>query len=177
MVDAEGTVVSMTNTLTNFWGSGQDVGGFFLNDQLNRFSVGGGANQPEPGRRSVSWALPAMVLDAEGRPVLGIGSPGGRRIPTIEGNLLVRWGLLGQSLQDAVNAPRVHLEGDTLQFERLPDDDVAAALRSRGYTLEVPAPIYYFGSVQALEIDYDAREVRGAEDPRRAGTWRAATVD
>jgi gamma-glutamyltranspeptidase / glutathione hydrolase len=173
VVDAEGTVVSMTNTLTNFWGSGQHVAGFFLNDQLSRFSIGGEANRPEPGRRSVSWSLPLLVLDDEGRPVLGIGSPGGRRILTIEASILVRWALHGQSLEDAVTAPRVHLEGDTLQFERLPDDPIASDLRGRGYALEVPAPVYYFGSVQALEIDHDAGTVTGAQDPRRAGTWRS----
>jgi gamma-glutamyltranspeptidase / glutathione hydrolase len=172
-VDAHGTVVSMTNTITNFWGSGVHIGGFFLNDQLRRFSIGGDANEPAPGRRPVSWALPALVLDDQGRPVMGIGSPGGRRIPTIESNLLVRWALHGQTLQDAVDAPRVHLEGSTLQFERLPDGETASDLRSRGYTLEVPAPTYYFGSVQALEIDHDAKEIGGAEDARRAGTWRA----
>jgi gamma-glutamyltranspeptidase len=59
-----------------------------------------------------------------------------------------------------------------LQFVRLPDGETASDLRSRSYTLEVPAPIYHFGSVQALEIDHDAREIGGAEDPRRTGTWR-----
>jgi gamma-glutamyltranspeptidase / glutathione hydrolase len=173
VVDSQGTVVSMTNTITNFWGSGVHVGGFFLNDQLRRFSVGGNANTPAPGRRSVSWALPVVVLDEQQRPVLVVGSPGGRRIPTIEAGLLVRWALHGQPLQDAVDAPRVHLEDATLQVERLPDDEVAADLRSRGYSLEVPASRYHFGSVQALEVDHDAREVRGAQDPRRAGAWRA----
>lgn len=177
-VDEDGTVVSMTNTLTNFWGSGQRELGFFLNDQLRRFSIGGTNNEPEAGRRSVSWSLPVMVLDDQGRPVLGIGSPGGRRIPTILGNVLVRWGLHGEPLDAAVEAPRYHLEGDVLEFETLPDDGVAASLLDRGYAgLEEPTPPYYFGSVQALEIDHDRGTVGGALDPRREGAFTVEDVD
>ncbi|WP_454860042.1 gamma-glutamyltransferase [Promicromonospora soli] len=59
VVDANGVAVSMTNTITNYWGNGQYVAGFFLNDQLERFDDVGrtDANRPEPGRRSVTWSL------------------------------------------------------------------------------------------------------------------------
>ena len=175
VVGGDGTVVSMTNTLTNFWGSGEEVLGFFLNDQMRRFSIGAeGTNDAEPGRRSVSWGLPILVLDQQDRAVLGAGSPGGRRIPNILANLLVRWALHDEDLQDAVEAPRFHLEGDLLEVETLPPDDVVGDLVGRGYAgPEVPAPVYYFGSVQALEIDPDTGEVTGADDPRRQGAWRA----
>jgi gamma-glutamyltranspeptidase / glutathione hydrolase len=169
VVGADGSMVSMTNTLTNFWGSGQYLDGFFLNDQLSRFAIGvGGSNNPEAGRRSVSWSLPVIVLDEAGRPLLGLGSPGGRRIPTILGQVLVRWALHGQTLQEAVEAPRFHLEGRELQFEALPPEDVLAELGRLGYTSRsVPELPYYFGSVQALEIDHDEGGVRGTRDERR----------
>jgi gamma-glutamyltranspeptidase / glutathione hydrolase len=169
VVDADGAMVSMTNTLTNFWGSGQYELGFFLNDQLRRFSIGTGeANVAEPGRRSVSWSLPALVTDDEGRPVLGIGSPGGRRIPMILTQTLVRWGLHGQTLAEAVEAPRFHLEGAELHVEQLPPGEVIDDLRGRGYSsVSVPDPPLYFGSVQALEVDHDSGEVVGARDTRR----------
>lgn len=174
VVDADGMVVSMTNTLTNFWGSGQYTHGFFLNDQLNRFSIGqGAANEPDAGRRSVSWSLPAMVLDGDGRPVLGIGSPGGKRIPIVLAQVIVRWGVHGESLEEAVNAPRFHLEGTTLEFEEAPGADLDADLRGRGYGAIGTQTALYFGSVQALELDRDAGEVVGAADPRREADWRA----
>jgi gamma-glutamyltranspeptidase / glutathione hydrolase len=169
VVDADGGMVSMTNTITNFWGSGQYTQGYFVNDQLRRFSIGGdGSNVPEPGRRSVSWSLPALVTDGEGRPVLGIGSPGGRRIPIVLTQVLVGWGIHGQSLEEAVTAPRFHHENSELHVEELPPDDVVDDLLGRGYTdVTVPDPALYFGSVQALEVDHDAGEVIGARDTRR----------
>jgi gamma-glutamyltranspeptidase / glutathione hydrolase len=128
----------------------------------------GGSNAPEAGRRSVSWSLPAVVLDEAGRPLLGLGSPGGRRIPMILGQVLARWALHGQTLQEAVEAPRFHVEGREVQFEVLPSADVLAALGRLGYTSRsVPELPYSFGSVQALAIDHDEGEVHGARDERR----------
>src|SRR5690625_687998 len=96
VVDANGIVVSMTNTLTSFWGGADSeyVGGFFLNDQLSRFeAIDTPSNQPAPGRKSVSWSAPSMVLDDQGRAVLGIGTPGGHQIPNILTAVMVPWGL------------------------------------------------------------------------------------
>ncbi|MGC5614976.1 gamma-glutamyltransferase family protein [Georgenia sp. Z1491] len=174
VVDADGLAVSMTNTITHFWGSGQSVGGFFLNDQLTRFEAIGttDANEPAPGRRSVSWSIPAVVVDGEDRPVLAIGTPGGRRIPNILTGVVARWVLHDQSLEEAVAAPRAHAEGQILQMEAAPDAATADALAGLGYSIEVPDPEdHVFGSVQALAIDHGAREVRGAEDTRRDGTF------
>lgn len=176
VVDAEGAMVSMTNTLSNFWGSGDYALGFFINDQLRNFDIRPGSPNPppEPGKRIVGSSAPTIVLDDEGRPVLGLGSPGGLRIPSILSNVLVLWGLQGQDLADAVEAPRQHGEGGTITFEELPSQGVRDELSGRGHSaFESPSFPYYFGSVQALEIDYDAQEVRGAEDPRRDGEWSA----
>ncbi|RBN37155.1 gamma-glutamyltransferase, partial [Priestia megaterium] len=38
VTDKDGTVVSVTNTLSNFFGSGENVEGFFLNNNLNNFN-------------------------------------------------------------------------------------------------------------------------------------------
>ena len=169
VVDGDGTVVSMTNTLTEFWGSGQEVGGFFLNDQLSRFStVTSPNNHPEPGRRSVTWSNPTMVLDGEGRPVLGLGTPGGANILSILGNTLSRWALQGQSLEDAVAAPRFRLDsasGSLLVEQALLDDPVADQLPELGWPTQTAAE-GLFGSVNALEIDWEQGTVSGPTDYR-----------
>ena len=176
VVDADGTMVSMTNTLRNFWGSGRYALGFFLNDQLQNFGQRPGSpnDPPEAGKRTVASSAPVIVADAEQRPVLGAGTPGGRRIPTVLANVLLRWGVHGEDLQEAIAAPRVHMSGGVLQPEEPLAEDVASDLRGRGHSqISQPASAYHFGSVQALELDHDAGELRGARDERRDADWRA----
>lgn len=173
VVDASGLTVSMTNTITSFWGGehAQEVGGYFLNNQLSRFeALDTPANQPEPGRKSVSWSAPSMVLDAEGRVVMGLGSPGGQAIPSILAGVLVPWALQGAPLQEAVDAPRHYLQDGVLALEEQPAGGVPALIRQRGWQPRVTERAdAVFGSVQALEIDYEDGTVTGATDSRREG--------
>ncbi|MDI3331323.1 MAG: gamma-glutamyltransferase [Micrococcus sp.] len=171
VVDRSGFTVSMTNTLTSFWGGSESayVGGFFLNNQLSRFeSEASAANRPEPGRKSVSWSAPSLVLDDQGRPVLGLGSPGGHQIPNILSGVLVTWALQDASLQEAVDAPRYHLEDGVLAVEQEPSGELARLIDQRDWTLQrTEREQAIFGSVQALEIDYASGEITGATDSRR----------
>ncbi|XKH57732.1 gamma-glutamyltransferase [Citricoccus nitrophenolicus] len=173
VIDDEGLTVSMTNTITSFWGGAEasTVGGFFLNNQLSRFeSLDTPANQPEPGRKSVSWSAPSLVLDSEGRVVMGLGSPGGQVIPAILATVMVPWALQDVPLQEAVDSPRHYLQDGVLSLEEQPAQDVAALIHQRGWQPRVTERAdAIFGSVQALEIDYEAGTVTGAEDSRREG--------
>lgn len=174
VVGPDGTAVSMTHTITGFWGSRQEVGGFFLNNHLVRFGLGRTeANRPEPGRRTTSYMSPAIVVDHRGRPVLVLGTPGGERIPSVLGAVLARRLLLGQSLEQAVRAPRFHPTGGRLLAEPLPGR-VAEELGRRGHVLvPVDRQDLLFGSVQALEVDPETGQVGGVRDERREGTWAA----
>ena len=169
VIDDDGTVVSMTNTLTDFWGSDTEIGGFFLNDQLSRFSTfPSPQNQPEPGRRSVTWSNPTMVLDNEGRPAMGLGTPGGANILNVLANTLTRWGLMDQSLDEAVAAPRFRFDSATQTLVGEPaftTTPTAQEVQALGWQLST-SPEGLFGSVQALEIDYDERTISGPTDTR-----------
>jgi gamma-glutamyltranspeptidase / glutathione hydrolase len=176
VVDRQGTMVSMTNTLSNFFGSGLPVSGFFLNDQLKNFSADeDSVNAPAPGKRPRSFVAPTIVA-RDGRPVLGIGSPGGRRIPMMIAQVIIRWAGHGQDLATATAAPRFHLEGQRLEVEEPLDAGVVDELARRGYqvTTDVPTTEYY-GGMQALLIDHDAGTLTGIADERRAGAWDAAS--
>lgn len=176
VVDSTGTAVSMTNTLTHWFGSADHHAGFFLNDQLSRFSaIESPANRPAPGRRSVSWSAPLVVLDDDARVVLVIGSPGGRFIPNILTTVYARWAWHGQSLEEAVAAPRFHLEGRTMQVEESLPGELRDRLAGRGYAVEVvPGSTYAYGSVNALEVDPGSGRLAGAADPRREADYAVA---
>ncbi|MFI6428431.1 gamma-glutamyltransferase [Promicromonospora sp. NPDC050880] len=169
VIDADGVAVSMTNTITNYWGSGQYVAGFFLNDQLERFSDVGrtDANRPEPGRRSVTWSSPSMLLDGAGRPVLVIGTPGGRQIPSTTASVVTRWALHGQPLESAIPAGRFILTDGELRLE---NPQLAEATRTMGYDVVVAdeASRANYGSVQALAVDWETGSVTSFADKRRS---------
>src|SRR5699024_6679788 len=127
-VDDSGLTVYITNTLSIFCGCNESeyVGGFFLNDQLSRFeAIDTPSNQPEPGRKSVSWSAPSLVLDDQGRVVMGIGTPGGHQIPNILTSVMIPWGLQDAPLQEAIDAPRHSLQDGVLAMEQEPSADVA----------------------------------------------------
>jgi gamma-glutamyltranspeptidase / glutathione hydrolase len=177
VVDASGTMVSMTNTLSNFFGSGLPVSGFFMNDQLKNFSrEADSVNRAEAGKRPRSFIAPIIVADAD-RPILGIGSPGGRRIPTQIAEVLIAWAN-GSDLEAATLRPRFHLEGRRLELETQVDSAVRDDLASRGYevTTEVPTT-EYFGGMQALLVDHDAGHIEGIADERRIGVWQTGERD
>ncbi|GEK60193.1 hypothetical protein CHL76_15935 [Marinococcus halophilus] len=178
VVDEDGTFVSMTNTLTNFWGSGEYADGYFLNNQMDRFDIGeGSVNEPEPGRRSVTWSSPMIVANDDG-PVLGIGSPGGERIPIMLTQVIADWAENDASLEEAVEVPRFHLDGDELVMEEQPETEQREELLAIGYEdiREQPTPLY-FGSIQALALDQETGELSGARDPRREADWQSSAPE
>jgi len=177
VVDADGRMVSMTNTLRNFFGSGQPVSGFFANDQLVNFSSDPESiNHPAPGKRPRNFLTPT-ILAQDGRPVLGIGSAGGRRIPTAMAQVILGLVVHGQDLEEATRAPRFHLEASELEVEASLGGSQADELEARGYEIveTLPTP-EYFGSVQALLVDHEEGTITGVADERRDGTWEAVTA-
>ncbi|GIG28104.1 gamma-glutamyltransferase [Cellulomonas marina] len=170
VVDANGMAVSMTNTITNYWGSGQYVAGFFLNDQLERFQdIGaqGANNPPLPGRRSVTWSSPSMLLDDRGRPALVIGTPGGRQIPNTTAQVIMLWALQRVSLDDAVRTDRFILADGVLRLE---SERLRTEMTALGYPVRVhPSDARAdWGSIQALQVNWDERTVSGVADDRRS---------
>jgi gamma-glutamyltranspeptidase/glutathione hydrolase len=110
VVDRYGNVVSYTSTIEQFAGSGITVPGygFLLNNELTDFDPAGppeDPNLPAGGKRPRSSMAPTIVLD-DGRPLLGVGSPGGSTIITTVLQILLDRLDFGMSLPDAIAAPR-----------------------------------------------------------------------
>jgi gamma-glutamyltranspeptidase / glutathione hydrolase len=177
VIDRAGNVVSMTTTVESLFGSGRAVDGFVLNNQLTDFSfrpVADGApvaNAVAGGKRPRSSMAPVIVLDASGRPVAALGSPGGTSILAYNAKALV--GLLAWKLplQTAIDLPNVIARGDEYYGEagKLAPG-VADALAARGVVVK-PGRGEESG-LQGLVIDARGRAT-GAADPRREGAWKA----
>jgi len=132
VADKEGNVVAITTTLNNSYGCKTVVGGagFFLNDEMDDFSVkpgvpnmygaiGGVANEIVAGKRMLSSMTPTIVLK-NNHPFLVVGTPGGTTIPTSVFQTLVNIIDFNLSTDDAVNKPKFHHQWlpDILNIEK-----------------------------------------------------------
>ena len=149
VIDKEGNAVSITTTLNNSYGSRTVVGGagFFLNDEMDDFSikpgvpnmygaVGGEANAIAPGKRMLSSMTPTIVLK-DNKPYIVVGTPGGTTIPTQVFQTLVNILEFNMSTEDAVYKPRFHHQWlpDKLDVERGFPQPVIDALTKMGYII------------------------------------------
>ena len=136
-IDRQRNMVSLTHTAVSMWGSRVVVKGtgILLNNGMIWFD-------PEPGRpnsitggkRVLTNMVPALGFK-RGAPHLTIGAPGGRAIvsaiPQVIANLVDGRG----SLQDAVEAPRLHTEGGDVLVSTRVGDAALAGLARRGHTV------------------------------------------
>ena len=177
VVDRAGNIVSMTTTVESLFGSGRAVDGFMLNNQLTDFSfrpeVDGApvANAVAGGKRPRSSMAPVIVLDASGKAVAALGSPGGTAILAYNAKTLV--GLLAWKLplQQAIELPNVIARGEET-FGEAPKlaPGVLEALAARGVVVK-PGRGEESG-LHGLVIAPDGTAT-GAADPRREGVWKS----
>lgn len=171
IIDEDGTMVSATHTLGNFFGSGDSVAGFFMNNNMENYSQSDDSlNSIEPGKTSRSFTSPAILTN--GNKTIGIGSPGGKRIPMVMTEVLTKYLLLDESLEDAIRDKRFYIENDDIFTEEELDTDIQSELRARGYEIYVKRDIDFYGGIQALVIDKEKEEIYGGADKRRNGIWQ-----
>ncbi len=171
IADRNGNVVSFTTTIEAAFGARLMVRGFLLNNELTDFSflpeIDGRpvANAIAPGKRPRSSMTPAIAFDAEGRPLLAVGSAGG---PTIIGAVLkavigvIDWNL---SMQDAIELPlALNFNGPTMLEQGRFDAGFAASLVALGHeTRFIAIPSGLHG------LRRTAAGWQGGADPRRDG--------
>jgi len=168
VVDKEGNAVSVTTTLNNSYGSRTVVGGagFFLNDEMDDFSikagvpnmygaVGGEANAIKPGKRMLSSMTPTIVLK-DNKPFIVVGTPGGTTIPTQVFETLVNILEFNLSTGDAVNKPKFHHQWlpDELYLEKGFPDSTKEQLEKMGYTIKFRSSI---GRTEIIKIKEDGK--------------------
>jgi gamma-glutamyltranspeptidase/glutathione hydrolase len=178
IVDSAGNVVSMTTTVESVFGDGRMVDGFLLNNQLTDFSFAPldtdgapAANAVGPRKRPRSSMSPTIVLDANHRFVMAVGSPGGLAIPAYVLKTLVGvldWRL---SMQAAIDLPNLiaigpNFIGETAKFS----PEVLKGLTDRGVTLHGGLGAEGSGLHGVIVRD---RVLEGAADPRREGVAKS----
>ena len=173
VIDGEGNVVAVTESVECYFGSGVVVPdtGILLNDTMHDFDPApGGLNSVQPGMRPMSSMTPTIFMK-DGAPVLVLGSAAGPRIITAVFQVALNVLEHGMNVQDAIDAPRFHFqggEGNPLVVESRLPEQVRSDLAGLGYTIEVRDEYdFFFGGVHAIS----ARDgtLHGGADPRRDG--------
>jgi gamma-glutamyltranspeptidase/glutathione hydrolase len=162
VIDGSGDAASLSASL----GSGSGVvvpgTGIHLNNMLGELDLIGASN---PGERLTSMMAPSIVL-REGRPRLVVGSAGSARLRGAILQVTANVVGVGMSVEDAVEAPRVHAESGVVYCE---SPAAADALEAEGRAVvRWRERNLYFGGVSAVEV-LDDGAFAAAGDPRRGG--------
>jgi gamma-glutamyltranspeptidase/glutathione hydrolase len=143
--------------------------GIMLNNMLGEEDLNfGGFHRWREGARLASMMSPAVAeLDDGTRLALGTG--GSNRIRSAMTQVLVNLLDFGMSPEQAVQAPRMHLEGELLSIEPGFGPEAMAALAAAAPRHHLwPEQNLFFGGVHTVSIRHGGI-FDGAGDPRRGG--------
>jgi gamma-glutamyltranspeptidase/glutathione hydrolase len=167
-LDTEGNAASVTTT--NGEGCGYILPGlgFMLNNMLGEEDLNPhGFHLHKPGDRLPSMVAPTIVTK-DGVPVMVTGSAGSNRIRSAIVQVITNVLCGGMEIKEAVVAPRIHVEGDTLQVEPGVNEVQLRKLTDFFEIHQWNEMNLYFGGANSVT------SYGGAGDPRRGGA--AATV-
>ena len=162
VVDGDGDAASLSCSL----GSGSGVvvpgTGLHLNNMLGEVHL---VAEVKPGERLNSMMAPSLLLQ-DGRPRLVLGSAGSTRLRSAVLQVVANVAGRGLDVREAVDAPRIHVEGGVAHCE---DSTAADELEAAGYpVVRWRERNLFFGGVSAVEIRADG-SLAAAGDPRRGG--------
>ena len=178
IVDCEGNSVSVTTTLNGAYGSKVfvDKGGFFLNNEMDDFSVkpgtpnmfgliGAEANSIAAKKRMLSSMTPT-IIETNGQLKMVLGSPGGSTIITTVLQNILNVLDYNMTMEESVSKPRFHHQWlpDNIKFETSFDTTVFSSLKKLGYKVD-NSDFLVIGKTDAILVLPDGR-LEGGADPR-----------
>ena len=188
IVDKWRNAVSITTTLNGMFGSKVvvDGAGFFLNNEMDDFSVKAGVanqfglvgnekNSIQPEKRMLSSMSPT-ILEKNGELFMVVGSPGGSTIITVVYQSISNVIDYGMSMQEAVDAKKTHSQWlpDVVVLEKGSTNlSTLGNLISKGH-VPIPWPMFPLGlgRVNAILVK-DNGSLEGAADDRAEDNFAA----
>jgi gamma-glutamyltranspeptidase/glutathione hydrolase len=171
--DAEGTVVSVTQTLGQPFGSGFAVPGtgVVLNNILKWMDLHPESpNRLRPGRQAGTMMAPTQVF-RDGAFHVSIGTPGSYGILQTQPQMLLNMLEFGLNVQEAIEAPRVRVYRDRLvdAESRIPAA-IREGLARRGHEVNaIDDWSWVVGGGQGIMRDPESGALMAGADPRRDG--------
>src|SRR5215212_619209 len=176
VMDAEGGCASVTCSNGSCSGVVVPGTGVHLNNMLGEQDLNPlGFHLHDPGARVPSMMAPTVVL-RDGRPEMAIGSGGSNRIRSAILQTVLGVVDRGLPAQEAVSAPRIHVEERQVDAEPGADPAALERLEEAGWTVRRwSEQNLFFGGAQAVARNPDTGRLTGGGDPRRGGV--ATVVD
>jgi gamma-glutamyltranspeptidase / glutathione hydrolase len=164
VVDGDGNAVALTAST----GAGSGIvvpgTGIHMNNMIGEFDI---SRKPPAGARLSSGMSPSLVL-RNGVPHLVVGSAGSLRLRGAVMQIVVNVVAHGLPVEEAIDRPRVHLEGDDLHCEGGHDPAELDRLEEiRWRVARWRSRNLYFGGAAAVTLEDG--ELAAAGDPRRGG--------
>jgi gamma-glutamyltranspeptidase/glutathione hydrolase len=168
VVDERGNAASLTAST----GAGSGVvvpgTGIHLNNMLGEYDLNPSGVDASPGRRLTSMMAPSIVLRGSS-PRLVVGSAGSIRLRGAILQLVVNVVRHGMPVEEAIAAPRVHVDDGHGHCEGGADQPELDRLERLGYELiRWRRRNLYFGGAAAVEVREDG-SLHAAGDSRRGG--------
>ena len=166
VVDKDRNAVALTQTNLYLSGVVNPGVGVMMNNGIGwSCPIPGTVNTIAPHARALNNMTPLILLkDGELRGALG--ASGGRRIWTSVAQSLIHHIDMGMSLQDAVQAPRIHVEDGDVMVDGRFEHDTINGLRSRGHQVTIVDPRYDVAPyAEPNGIAVDGGELRSAVYP------------
>ena len=184
VIDSEGTIVSNTYTINNWFGNGVTVtgAGFLMNDDMDDFTIKPGVpnefqliqgvqNAIAPNKRPLSSMSPIIAVK-EGKPWFAVGSPGGPRIINTVLQFVLNVIDFGMNPDHAIEAQRFHHQWmpDEIYWEPFGiNPDTRAKLEAMGHKFREKPEAIGIGEATAVMIDLATGTRLGGADSRRDG--------
>ena len=176
VVDRDGNMVTLTQTLLSLFGSRVVLpkSGILMNNGINWFDPTGGPNGLAPGRRALANYAPAIMTG--GGETIAIGGCGGRKIIPAVFQLLALMADFGMDLDQAFHQPRIDVSGgpSVAVDRRLGDKTLAALAESFDTVLCEPVP-YPFPFTIASAVRRSKNQNEGATEPEQP--WAEAVSE
>ena len=171
VIDKDGNVVSLTQTLGTFFGSGFTAAGVLMNNALMNFSFSSKINDVEPNKQPRSSIAPTIILQ-DNKPIIAIGSPGASRIIATVVQMIVNLIDFKMTAEEANFAPRFFCQkfDDYLYVESRIPQNIIDTLKLKGHNVQVLGDYdLFFGGAQLITVDSVTGIFYGSADPRRGG--------
>jgi gamma-glutamyltranspeptidase / glutathione hydrolase len=175
--DAEGNVVTVTQTLGGAFGSAVVAGdtGVFMNNMCKWFDINPGTDSPNligPGKEQDFCIAPAQIFNTIGdkKIRMSISTPGSWGILHTTAQMMHHHIDVGMNVQEAIEAPRFrHYDTGMLLLENRFPVHMRQDLARRGHRVHV-APDWHnaVGGGQGIQFT-DHGSMLGGADPRRDG--------